>query len=218
MILINKDTKVITQGITGKTGPTPACAVSTPRPPSWLGVNPKKAGEDPEGVPIFASVKDAKRRHRRHRVRHSMCCAPPPPSGKPSAGRTVICITEGIPVRDMLEVKNRMKARSKTLLLARPRPDHPGRNQDRHHAGPTPPQGRIGIVSRSGTLTYEAVAQVTELGLGQSSAVGIGGDPINGLKHVDVLKMFNDDPDTDAVIMIGEIGGPDEVNAACGPT
>jgi succinyl-CoA synthetase alpha subunit len=108
----------------------------------------------------------------------------------------VICITEGIPVRDMIRTRAKMKGK-KTLLLGPqlPRHDHARRDQDRHHAGPHPPQGRIGIVSRSGTLTYEAVGQVTALGLGQSSAVGIGGDPVNGLKHIDVLKMFNDDPE-----------------------
>ena len=132
-----------------------------------------------------------------------------------------ICITEGIPVRDMLEVRNRMKAKEaaggkRTILLG---PNCPGLiTPDEIKIGIMPGhihrKGRIGVVSRSGTLTYEAVGQVTEMGLGQTTAVGIGGDPINGLKHIEILQMFNDDPDTEAVIMIGEIGGPDEANAA----
>jgi len=133
----------------------------------------------------------------------------------------VVCITEGIPVRDMLVVRNRMKKREaaggkKTLLLG---PNCPGLiTPDEVKIGIMPGhihrKGRIGVVSRSGTLTYEAVGQLTEIGLGQSTAVGTGGDPINGLKHIDIMRLFNDDPDTDAVIMIGEIGGPDEADAA----
>jgi succinyl-CoA synthetase alpha subunit len=129
----------------------------------------------------------------------------------------VICITEGIPVRDMIEVRDRMrKGKRRTLLVG---PNCPGViTPDEIKIGIMPghihKKGRIGVVSRSGTLTYEAVGQLSALGLGQSSAVGIGGDPVNGMKHVDVLARFNDDPETDAVIMIGEIGGSDEEDAA----
>ncbi len=222
-ILINKDTKVITQGITGKTGQfhTRMCRDYANGQACFVaGVNPKKAGEDFEGIPIYASVKDAKAS-----TGAAVSVIYVPPAGAAAAIweavdadlDLAICITEGIPVRDMLEIRNRIKRENKrTLLLG---PNCPGLiTPDEIKIGIMPGhihrKGRIGIVSRSGTLTYEAVGQVTELGLGQSSAVGIGGDPINGLKHIDVLKMFNDDPETDAVIMIGEIGGPDEVNAA----
>lgn len=222
-ILINKDTKVITQGITGKTGQfhTRACREYANGEAAFVaGVHPKRAGENFEGIPIFGSVKDAKAE-----TGATVSVIYVPPAGAADAIweavdadlDLVICITEGIPVRDMLELRNRMREQNKkTLLLG---PNCPGLIvPDELKIGIMPAhihrKGRIGVVSRSGTLTYEAVAQVTELGLGQSAAVGIGGDPINGLKHIDVLKMFNDDPDTDAVIMIGEIGGPDEVEAA----
>jgi succinyl-CoA synthetase alpha subunit len=222
-ILINKDTKVITQGITGKTGQfhtRMSREYANGRNCYVAGVHPKKAGEDFEGIPIYASVKDAKAH-----TGATVSVIYVPPAGAAAAIleaieaelELVVCITEGIPVRDMLEVKDRMsKTNSKTLLLG---PNCPGLiTPDELKIGIMPGhihrKGRIGVVSRSGTLTYEAVAQVTALGLGQSSAVGIGGDPINGLKHIDVMRMFNDDPETDAVIMIGEIGGPDEANAS----
>lgn len=226
-ILINKDTKVITQGITGKTGQfhTRMCREYANGQNCFVaGVNPKRAGEDFEGIPIHATVRDAKAA-----TGATASVIYVPPAGAAAAIweaveadlDLVICITEGIPVRDMLEVRNRMKAKvaaggKETILLG---PNCPGLiTPDEIKIGIMPGhihrKGRIGVVSRSGTLTYEAVGQLTELGLGQSSAVGIGGDPINGLKHIDVLRLFNDDPDTDAVVMIGEIGGPDEVNAA----
>ena len=226
-ILINKDTKVITQGITGKTGQfhTEKCIEYANGKNCFVaGVNPKKAGEKIFDVPIFASVKDAKAA-----TGATVSVIHVPPAGAADAIweaceadlDLAICITEGIPVRDMLVVRNKMRQKEakggkRTLLLG---PNCPGLiTPDEIKIGIMPGhihrKGRIGVVSRSGTLTYEAVAQVTELGLGQSSAVGIGGDPINGLKHIDIMQAFNDDPDTDAVIMIGEIGGPDEAEAA----
>ena len=226
-ILINKDTKVITQGITGKTGQfhTRMCRDYANGKECFVaGVNPKKAGENFEGIPIFANVTEAAKA-----TGATVSVIYVPPAGAAAAIweaveadlDLAICITEGIPVRDMLEVRNRMLAKEarggkKTLLLG---PNCPGLiTPDQIKIGIMPGHihkaGRIGVVSRSGTLTYEAVAQLTELGIGQSSAVGIGGYPINGLKHIDIMRLFNDDPDTDAVIMIGEIGGPDEAEAA----
>jgi succinyl-CoA synthetase alpha subunit len=226
-ILIDKNTRVITQGITGKTGQfhTRMCREYANGKNCFVaGVNPKKAGEAFEGIPIYASVKDAKQA-----TGATVSVIYVPPAGAAAAIweavdadlDLAICITEGIPIRDMLVVRNRMLAKEaaggkRTLLLG---PNCPGAiTPEEIKIGIMPGhihrKGRIGVVSRSGTLTYEAVAQVTEIGLGQSSAVGIGGDPINGLKHLDVMRLFNEDPDTDAVIMIGEIGGPDEADAA----
>ena len=226
-ILIDKHTKVITQGITGKTGQfhTRMCRdYANGRACFVAGVNPKKAGEDFEGIPIFATVKDAKAK-----TGATVSVIYVPPAGAAAAIweaveaelDLAICITEGIPVRDMLEVRNKMKAKvaaggKETLLLG---PNCPGLiTPDEIKIGIMPGhihrKGRIGVVSRSGTLTYEAVAQLTEIGLGQSSAVGIGGDPSNGLKHIAIMQMFNAEPGTDAVIMIGGIGGPAEAEAA----
>ena len=222
-ILVDHSTRVITQGITGKTGQfhTKACLeYANGRNCFVAGVNPKRAGETFEGLPIFATVREAKAR-----TGAGTSVIYVPPAGAAEAIweavqadlDLVICITEGIPVRDMIVVRDRMRReKRRTLLLG---PNCPGViTPEEIKIGIMPGhihrKGRIGVVSRSGTLTYEAVAQITDLGLGQSTAVGIGGDPVNGLKHVDVLQLFNDDPDTDAVVMIGEIGGSDEETAA----
>ena len=226
-IYINENTRVITQGITGKTGQfhTEKCQEYGDGKHCFVaGVNPKKAGESIYNIPIYASVKEAARQ-----TGATVSVIYVPPAGAAAAIweaveadlDMTICITEGIPVRDMLEVRNRMKAKEaaggkKTLLLGPNCPGliTPGEIKIGIMPGHIHRKGRIGVVSRSGTLTYEAVGQLTEIGLGQSTAVGIGGDPINGLKHIDVMQAFNADPQTDAVIMIGEIGGPDEADAA----
>jgi succinyl-CoA synthetase alpha subunit len=220
-ILIDKNTRVMTQGITGKTGQfhtRMGVQYANGKSCYVAGVNPKKAGEDFEGIPIFGSVTDAKKATG---ATVSVIYVPPPFAAAAideavDAGLDlVICITEGIPVRDMIRTKDRM-AGKRTLLVG---PNCPGViTPDELKIGIMPghihKKGPVGVVSRSGTLTYEAVGQLRELGLGQSSCVGIGGDPVNGLKHIDVLRMFNDDPQTEAVIMVGEIGGNDEEIAA----
>jgi succinyl-CoA synthetase alpha subunit len=222
-ILINKNTRVMTQGITGKTGmfhTQTSRAYANGKACYVAGVNPKKAGENFEGIPIYGSVRDAKEKSG---ATVSVIYVPPPFAAAAIWEAVeadldlAICITEGIPVRDMVEVRDRMRRQNrKTLLLG---PNCPGViTPEELKIGIMPghihKKGRVGVVSRSGTLTYEAVGQLTELGIGQSSAVGIGGDPVNGMKHIDVMQLFNADPATDAVIMIGEIGGSDEEDAA----
>jgi succinyl-CoA synthetase alpha subunit len=220
-ILIDRNTRVITQGITGKTGAfhTRLCRDYANGKACFVaGVNPNKAGEDFEGIPIFGSVRQAKERTG---ATVSVIYVPPPFAASAIDEAVdaeldlVICITEGVPVRDMIATRHRMRGR-KTVLVG---PNCPGViTPDEIKIGIMPghihKKGRIGVVSRSGTLTYEAVGQLMELGLGQSTCVGIGGDPVNGLKHIDVMRLFNADPETDAVIMVGEIGGDDEETCA----
>jgi succinyl-CoA synthetase alpha subunit len=220
-ILIDKNTRVMTQGITGKTGAfhTRLCRDYANGKACFVaGVNPAKAGENFEGIPIYGTVRDAKEQTG---ATVSVIYVPPPfaagaiDEAVDADLDLVICITEGVPVRDMITTRNRMRGK-KTLLVG---PNCPGViTPDEIKIGIMPghihKKGRIGVVSRSGTLTYEAVGQLMDLGLGQSTCVGIGGDPVNGLKHVDVMRLFNDDPETDAVIMVGEIGGDDEETCA----
>ncbi len=220
-ILINKNTKVITQGITGKTGMfhTKMCKEYANGANCFVaGVTPKKGGQSYEGIPIFETVAEAVKQTG---ATASVIYVPPPYAAAAideavEAGlELVICITEGIPVQDMINTRYKMRGKS-TILIG---PNCPGViTPEEIKIGIMPghihKKGRIGVVSRSGTLTYEAVGQLMDLGLGQSSCVGIGGDPVNGMKHLDVMKMFNDDPETDAVIMVGEIGGDDEETCA----
>ena len=220
-ILINKNTKVITQGITGKTGQfhTHACAAYANGKNCFVGgVTPGKGGQDFEGIPIFNTVAEAKAAT----AANATVIYVPPPYAAAAIDEAVdagidlvICITEGIPVRDMIRTRYRMRG-ARTILIG---PNCPGIiTPDEIKIGIMPghihKKGPVGVVSRSGTLTYEAVGQLMELGLGQSTCVGIGGDPVNGLKHVDVMKMFNEDPLTEAVVMVGEIGGTDEEECA----
>ena len=222
-ILLDGSSRVLTQGITGKVGSyhTLRCLnYGMGRDCFVGGVNPKRGGEIYEDMKIFATVAEAKEETN---ANISVIYVPPLQAADAiiEAARAkiklIVCITEGIPINDMLRVRSFIcKHEPDVLLLG---PNCPGLiTPGVLKVGIMPESihtpGRIGIVSRSGTLTYEAVAQVTEVGMGQSTAVGIGGDPINGLKHIDVLKMFNEDQCTDAVIMIGEIGGDDEVVAA----
>ncbi len=220
-ILIDRNSRVVTQGITGKTGAfhtKHSIEYALGRECYVAGVTPGKAGEVVEGVPVFDSVREAKKETE---CDVSVIYVPPKFAAAAideavDAGiKVVICITEGIPVKDMILTRYKMEDKA-TVLVG---PNCPGViTPDELKIGIMPgyihKKGSIGVVSRSGTLTYEVVAQLTDLGLGQSTCVGIGGDPVNGLKHIDVMKMFNEDPDTEGVVMCGEIGGTDEEECA----
>jgi len=220
-ILIDRNSRVLTQGITGKTGQfhTRNCvAYENGKAAFVAGVTPGKGGQDFDGIPIFDSVAQAKAETG---ANVSVIYVPPPFAAAAideavEAGiETIICITEGVPVKDMILTRDRMKNSGATLVGPNcPGVITPGQIKIGIMPGYIHNPGRIGVVSRSGTLTYEVVDQLTKLGMGQSTCVGIGGDPVNGLKHKDVMQLFNDDPETDAVVMCGEIGGSDEEECA----
>jgi succinyl-CoA synthetase alpha subunit len=218
-ILVDKNTKVIFQGITGEFGSFHARGCIEYGTKVVGGVVPGRGGEKfDDKIPIFDTV--------HHAVKATgadvSCIFVPPPFAADAiceaadAGiRLVVCITEGIPVLDMVKAR-RFVDGTKAKLLGPNCPGiiTPGECKVGILPGAIHKPGRVGVISRSGTLTYEAVGQLTELGIGQSTCIGIGGDPVNGLSHIDCLAMFNDDPGTDAVLMIGEIGGTAEENAA----
>lgn len=217
-ILVNKQTRVLTQGITGATGQFHTKACKEYGTQMVGGVTPGKGGTSYDGIPIFDTVAQAVA----ETAANATVIYVPPPFAADAileaadAGiPLIICITEGVPVRDMIRVKRYLTGKSSQLLGPNcPGVITPGQCKIGIMPGHIHRQGSIGVVSRSGTLTYEAVDQLTRLGLGQSTCVGIGGDPVHGLEFVDVLDLFNRDPGTEAVVMIGEIGGSAEEEAA----
>jgi len=217
-VLVNKNTKVITQGMTGKTGSFHTKACKEYGTKMVAGVGPGKAGQNFEGIPLFNTVRDAKDATA---ANVSVIYVPPPFAADAimeavdAELELVVCITEGIPVLDMLKVNAFMQGR-KTRLIGPNCPGiiTPGECKIGIMPGHIHKAGKVGVVSRSGTLTYEAVFQLTELGIGQSTCIGIGGDPLNGTNFIDCLSLFANDPNTEAIVMIGEIGGSAEEEAA----
>ncbi len=218
-VLIDKSTRLLVQGLTGREGTFHAKQAAAYGTTVVGGVTPGKGGTTHEGWPIFDTVRDAVEKEG---ANASVVFVPPPFAAdavmeSAEAGiRVVVCITEGIPTLDMMRAMTYLKSRPATRLVG---PNCPGViSAGKGKAGIIPGhicrEGRIGIVSKSGTLTYEAIHQLTRLGLGQTTCIGIGGDPLIGTTHIDALQMFANDPETDAVIMIGEIGGSAEEEAA----
>ena len=219
-ILVGKQTKLIVQGITGTQGAFHAKGCAEYGTNVVGGVTPGKGGEKFEGkTPIFNTVRDAVKDTG---ANASMVFVPPPFAADAILEAIdaeiplVVCITEGIPVTDMMKVRRVLDSQSKTRLIGPNCPGiiTPGACKIGIMPGHIHKPGRIGVISKSGTLTYEAVGQLTGLGIGQSTCIGIGGDPINGTDFIDALQLFNEDPDTDGIILIGEIGGNAEQLAA----
>ena len=217
-ILVNKSSRIMVQGITGKEGSFHTSACMEYGTNIVAGVTPGKGGMDFEGVPVFNTVSEAVSATKPN---VSMIFVPPGFAGDAimesvDAGiALIVCITEGIPVNDMVQVKRFMAGKNSRLIG----PNCPGIiTPEECKIGIMPgfihKKGRVGVISRSGTLTYEAVWQVTKVGLGQSTCIGIGGDPVNGTNFIDLLEMFEKDKETDAIVMIGEIGGDAEELAA----
>ena len=217
-ILVNKNTRVVVQGITGKEGSFHATQCKAYGTQVVAGVTPGKAGQEVEGIPVFNTVRDAVNKTQ---CDVSLIFVPPPFAADAileaaEAGiKLVICITEGIPVNDMVKVKRALRGRDTRLIG----PNCPGIiTAEECKIGIMPgfihKKGRVGVISRSGTLTYEAVNQLTNLGLGETTCIGIGGDPIIGTGYIELLALFEKDSETDAVVMIGEIGGDAEERAA----